>query len=195
MSENNVKSQISQAVAGSFTKAAQEVGKVFKQVEDHFNNPETHAKVEAKLKNGILSLKELPDVKVEIVDEDGNEVVQDTAVSETLETVPVWNELLENLRANNGIAEINGRITHVAIVGIIGDDLVIIPTKAIKVKDKLNWKAELKALRLDDKIVLESDKFIAKLDVITDAPDIEEMIRKYNDSVEADKQFTGFINI
>ena len=108
---------------------------------------------------------------------------------------PVWKDLLDNLRANNGIAEIEGKITHVHIVGIIGDDLVIIPTKAIKVKDKLNWKADLKALKLDDKVVLESDKFIAKLDVITDAPDIEEMIRKYNDSVEADKQFTGFINI
>ena len=123
------------------------------------------------------------------------EPASDVAPVTQTQVYPVWKDLMDNLRANNGIAEIKGKITHVHVVGIIGDDLVIIPTKAIKVKDKLNWKAELKALKLDDKVVLESDKFIAKLDVVTDVPDIEEMIRKYNATVEADKQFTGFITV
>ncbi len=163
------------------------------EYKDKLINRFTTTKVNEVVVETIESIyKDLKKIEIEIVTEDPEPEVDPVIQTHVY---PVWKDLIDNLRANNGIAEIEGKITHVAIVGIIGDDLVIIPTKAIKVKDKLNWKAELKALKLDDKIVLESDKFIAKLDVITDALDIEEMIRKYNDSVEADKQFTGFINI
>lgn len=142
-------------------------------------------------------------VPVEVVEEAQEPIVGKSETPTDVEVVaPLatiiksnWQIVAEALKANDGLAEINSKLTRVTILGCIGDDVVILPTKTIKAKDKFMWKAELKALKLDGNIVLESDKVLGKLDVVTTSADVEEMVSVYNTTVDVDNQIVGFIQI